>query len=251
MQKLLVANWKMYLVPRAAEELAEKITAWANEAKTKTATEIVVCPSFITMAETGVALSTARQIVKLGAQNCASEARGALTGEISPADLREMGAEYVIIGHSERRRYLGETDELVSKKIKAALAAGLTPIMCVGETAEEKRQGQTEKVVDRQLRMGLNGVELLAEQKIVVAYEPVWAIGTGNACPAEEASRTQQMIKKELVEILERDDLAVLYGGSVDAKNIRDYWTQAAVDGVLVGGASAAWEKLSALLEKI
>ncbi|MDP2934750.1 MAG: triose-phosphate isomerase [bacterium] len=211
---LIVANWKMN--PPTSSE-AEKLFAGVKKL------DAVICPPFCYL-DAKIWSSGAK--FTLGAQNCHWEEKGAYTGEISPKMLKSMGVKYVIIGHSERRAHFKETDEMINKKLKAALKFGLIPILCIGE----KKDKDAEIVVDKQLKEDLNGIIEKDVKKIVIAYEPVWAIGTGNFCDSQKA-------KKALRWIQEKTSNKVLYGGSVNSKISTDY-TKVGFDGLLVGGAS-------------
>jgi triosephosphate isomerase len=201
--------------------------------------EAVLCPPFTAMA--AVAEILAGSSIALGAQNCHSEPSGAHTGEIAPPMLAELGCRYVILGHSERRREMGETDELINRKVRSALTHGLTPILCVGETAEERRQGLTFTTVEGQLRAGLAEVAADAIGRVVLAYEPVWAIGTGaNATPAQ-AGEVHGYLRGLLSELASKDiagAIRIVYGGSVKAENADLLTAEPEIDGALVGGAS-------------
>lgn len=203
------------------------------------AVEQVLCPPF-------TSLTTVKELVDgsnigLGAQNMHWESSGAFTGEIAPAMVAEQ-CGYVILGHSERRAYFGESDESVNRKTKAALAVGLTPIVCIGETLEENEAGKTAEVVQRQIRLGLAGVQVSDFSKLVIAYEPVWAIGTGKAATAEGANHVvADFIRPALVEALGAQaaaEIRVLYGGSVKGSNAKEFFQMPDIDGALVGGAS-------------
>lgn len=201
--------------------------------------DIVLCPPFTSILPVAAMLEGSG--IGVGAQNMHWEDSGAFTGEVSPAMLAEF-CKYVIIGHSERRMYFGETDEGVNRKVKAALAYNLVPIMCVGETLAENEAGSTEAVVSRQVREGLNGVEAQAARQVVIAYEPVWAIGTGRAATAPGANQVIADIIRRTLSRMYNESLAqqvrVLYGGSVKASNAGEFFQQADIDGALVGGAS-------------
>lgn len=238
MRKLIVANWKMYLSPSDSVKLFE---ATAKKSKA------VICPSFAVLERLGILVK--KSGVHLGAQDCFWENRGAYTGEVSPLDLKEMGCEYVIVGHSERRNYLSETDEMVGKKVKAALAAGLIPILCVGENKGERKARKASARVIEQLEKALAGLgKLKTGQGIIIAYEPVWAIGTGQACAPKAAAEMHQLIKEKAAELIGIKNVGVLYGGSVDDKNIASYLERAEIDGALVGGASAKKDVFASLL---
>ncbi len=233
---LVMGNWKMHGTLAEARTLA---TAIRDGLKRPRGVEVVVCPPFTALAAVGEVL--AGSPIRLGAQNCHWEASGAYTGEVSPAMLAELGCRYVLVGHSERRRELGETDQRISLKVQAALAHGLTPVLCVGETADERRQGLTFTTVEGQLRAGRAGMMPDAVGKIVLAYEPVWAIGTGvNATPAQ-AAEVHGYLRGLLSELTSKETaqtIRILYGGSVKADNADALAAEPEIDGALVGGAS-------------
>lgn len=201
--------------------------------------KIVVCPPFVSIVD--VVELTSGTNLSIGAQNCHFERVGAFTGEVSPAMLRAAGVEFVIVGHSERRRYFNEPDELVNKKVKAAIAEGMRPILCVGETKEEREKGLTFCVVESQLRQALYGLSRQEVERVVIAYEPVWAIGTGIVAKPEQAQEVHSFIRK-LLSIIYGEELAqtipILYGGSIKPDNFFAIMAQPDVDGGLVGGAS-------------
>ena len=193
--------------------------------------EVVICPPNIYLSEL--------KGLTLGAQNIYFEEKGAFTGEVSAKMAKDLGTEYVIIGHSERRKYFGETDEIVNKKIKSAISVELEQIFCIGETEEERNNNKQEEVVERQINKGLDGVADV--QGMVIAYEPVWAIGTGKACSAEDAKKMKEFIVKVMKEIYGENEVSkvrVLYGGSVNSENSTGYLKDAGYNGLLVGGAS-------------
>ena len=233
---LCVGNWKMYGTLAEARPLATGVRDGLKRVKD---VEVVLCPPFSALSTVGELL--AGSAVVLGAPNCHPEASGAHTGEIAPPMLTELGCRYVILGHSERRREIGETDELVNRKVRAALAHGLTPILCVGETAEERRQGLTFTTVEGQLRAGLAEVAADAIGGVVLAYEPVWAIGTGaNATPAQ-AGEVHGYLRGLLSELASKDTagaIRIVYGGSVKPENAELLAAEPEIDGALVGGAS-------------
>lgn len=210
--------------------------------------EVVLCPSFTSLARIAEVLQNAS--VVLGAQDCAWQDRGALTGEVSPVELARLGCRYVIIGHSERRQQIGETDAMIGRKLRAAIAAGLCPILCVGESFDERAQGKREAVLMRQLDV-LRGLVLVGTQQLCVAYEPVWAIGTGHAAAAEDAAQAHAFIvdtTRELAGAMVADRLRVLYGGSVNSENVASFLAERYVHGVLVGTASQTAERLRGLV---
>jgi triosephosphate isomerase len=210
--------------------------------------EKVICPPFVSLV--GINMMLQNSSIKLGAQNMYFESEGAYTGEVSPFMIREL-CEFVILGHSERRWYFGETDEIVNKKVKAALANELKPILCVGERLEENEAGKTQEVISRQLRGALNGVEPVRD--LVVAYEPVWAIGTGKAATGKQAAATIQFIRDIVSELWNRSmgqDLRILYGGSVTSANVAEFVSLPEIDGALVGGASLKADEFVSIVEK-
>ncbi len=212
----------------AAEFLMEFIPQIDNAPESR---EVVLCVPFTDLTIVNKSLHGSR--IRLGAQNVHWETEGAYTGEISANMLTEMGVRYVIIGHSERRQYFGETDETVNLRLKAAQASGLIPILCVGETKQQRDAGETEQVIFSQLQKDLVGVDL---NHLVIAYEPIWAIGTGETCEVVEANRVIKGIRSQLP----NPHVTIQYGGSVKPNNIDDIMAQSEIDGVLVGGASLA-----------
>ncbi len=241
---MIAGNWKCNMRLDTAFQLASEIVSRANDVE---AVEKVVCPPFIYLAtvETALAMST----VRLGAQDVHWEDNVAATGEVGPEQLEEL-CDYVIIGHSERRHVFGEPDEAVNRKVKAALNAGLMPIMCVGETLEEREAGQMEDVLLRQTRSGFEGVEV--PETFVIAYEPVWAIGTGKAATVEDAVAAISLIRGELAAIADEGTAAavrVLYGGSVTPDNIAGFMANETIDGGLVGGASLKPDVFCAIID--
>ncbi len=233
---LCVGNWKMQGTVAEARTLA---TAVRDGLKRPRGVDVVICPPFTALAAVNEILGSGP--LRLGAQNCHWEAAGAHTGEISLPMLVELGCRYVLAGHSERRREMGETDEQIHRKVQAALGHGVTPILCVGETGAERRQGLTFTTVEGQLRAGVAGLVPDAVAKVVLAYEPVWAIGTGvNATPAQ-AAEVHGYLRGLLSELSSKDTagtVRILYGGSVKAENADALAAEPEIDGVLVGGAS-------------
>ena len=232
MKNLIVANWKMNPVKlKEAEKLFDSINRGVKGIKN---TEVVICPPFIYLSGLG-------SKIRLGAQNCFWENKGAYTGEISPSMLKDLGCQYVIIGHSERRKYFQETDEMINKKIKAVLNSDLSVILCVGETEEEREQDKTEQILHQQIVTGLINIPLAKTSQLVIAYEPIWAIGTGNACDSEEAQKTGLLIRKivsKTYNFAVSKKMRILYGGSVKSNNAASYLKEAGFQGLLVGGAS-------------
>jgi triosephosphate isomerase len=231
---LIAGNWKMHKTSGEAVELVKGI----KELGSPEGVELAVCPPFTALRDVFLVLKGSN--IKLGAQNMHYEDSGAFTGEISPLMLKDLGVEYVIIGHSERRQLFGETDLMVNKKIHKALERELCPIVCVGETLEEREAGKTEEVVGNQIFKALDGVKPGDIVSVVIAYEPIWAIGTGKSATAEEANRVIGYIR-EVVETLAKDHgdrIRILYGGSVKPANAGELLKQPQIDGALVGGAS-------------
>jgi triosephosphate isomerase (TIM) len=236
LRKLIAGNWKMNTDRAAAVALAKRIVNGVDKYK---AVDLLVCPPSVYLAPVGEAL--AGSSVALGAQNMYHEANGAFTGELSAAMLKDVGCTYVILGHSERRHILGETDSDVNKKTLAALAAGLVPIVCVGELLSEREAGKTSAVIKTQFDGSLAGVSAEQIEKTVLAYEPVWAIGTGKVATPEQAAEVHADLRRLLVERYNDRSAAkvrILYGGSVKASNAGELLAQPNVDGALVGGAS-------------
>lgn len=237
---LVAGNWKMYQTIAEARQLVPELVRGLQEI---IGVQKVICPPFTALLAVKALLEGTD--IGLGAQNLFWEIEGAYTGEISPKMVAEL-CQYVIIGHSERRAYFGETDESVNRKVKAALDIDLIPIVCVGETLDENEKGLTEIVVQRQIKAGLQGIELKLDDQgavpLLIAYEPVWAIGTGKAASGEFANNVVRDVVRPALASLFGDQVAqairVLYGGSVKAKNAGEFFVQTEIDGALVGGAS-------------
>ena len=242
---LVAGNWKMNKTTAEARELVATMGTMLREI---TRVEKVLCPPFLSIP--ALAEILAGSGIGLGAQNLHWEEKGAFTGEVSPGMVREF-CNYVIIGHSERRAYFGETDESVNRKLHAAMKVGLIPIVCVGETLEQYEAGSTSDVVGRQIRLGLAGVGAASAPKIVVAYEPVWAIGTGKASSGENANSVHRdVIRPALAELFGPEvatQVRILYGGSVTAANASEFFGNSDIDGALVGGASLKPEEFVAI----
>ena len=240
---MIAGNWKMNKTPAETKALIEDLKKIEN----RSGAEVVVCPMT-------VCLSTAAEALKgspihLGAQNVHFADKGAYTGECNAASLKELGVEYVIIGHSERRQYFGETDVTVNQRTLKALEAGLKPIVCVGESLEQKQQGITNEVVCLQTKVALLNVGEKIDD-VVIAYEPVWAIGTGLTATPEDANATIGAIRGAIREVFGEaaDRVRILYGGSMNDKNAHDLMAQPEIDGGLIGGASLAAEKFSGVI---
>jgi triosephosphate isomerase (TIM) len=236
-KKILAANWKMNLTHIETESYVE---TFLNEVGEVNDVEIVIIPSFTSIPTLAQASGNA-PFIRIGAQNLHWERNGAFTGEISATMLRALFVKYVIIGHSERRALFGETDEMVQKKVHTALEAGLRPIMCVGETLPERESGLVQKVLRRQVEKGLEGVTADHLSEIVVAYEPVWAIGTGRTASPAQAEEVHAFLRSLLAELFDQtaaDRTRIQYGGSVKPENTEELMREPNIDGALVGGAS-------------
>ncbi len=236
MRKPIIAgNWKMHKTISESVALIKELAPLVAGA----AAEAAVCPPFTALAAAKAALAGTG--IKLGAQDMYWEKQGAFTGEVSPVMLKDAGCDYVIIGHSERRQFFAETDETVNKKLAAAFAHGLVPIMCVGETLAEREAGATEQVVGRQVRGGLAGITAGQVASMVIAYEPVWAIGTGRTASSDDANAVCAFIRRLVAELSGKaaaDAVRIQYGGSVKPDNIAELMGKSDIDGALVGGAS-------------
>jgi triosephosphate isomerase len=251
-QNLVAGNWKMNLTYPEALALVSEIT---NSAGTATAganaPEIVVCPPFPLLHAVGQALPEGRKF-HLGAQNCHQKESGAFTGEVSAKLLASVGCEYVILGHSERRQYFREDDELLSQKLKAALAAGLKPIFCVGESLDTREADETFDFIGKQLADGLFHLSNEEFAQVTVAYEPIWAIGTGRTATSAQAQEVHAFIREQIARAYDGQaalDTTILYGGSANAQNARELFAQPDVDGGLIGGASLKAADFAAIIQ--
>ena len=246
-RKFIAGNWKMNKTNKEAKELVEGLV---KELAGIDSVDIVVCPPF-------TALSDVREIINgtniaLGAQNMYFEEKGAFTGEISPVMLKNIGCEYVILGHSERRGIFGEKSDLIEKKVVSAFSHDLTPILCVGETLEEREAGNTFKVVEDELRNELKSLSKEQVKKIVIAYEPIWAIGTGKSATSSDAREVIDFIRDILKDMFDeevKESVRILYGGSVKPDNISSFMKEETIDGALVGGASLKVDSFSAIVK--
>ncbi|WP_334300147.1 triose-phosphate isomerase [Roseburia sp. MSJ-14] len=247
MRKTIIAgNWKMNKTPSEAKALLEEIIPLVKDAEC----EVVACVPYVDLA-TAIEVTKDTNI-KIGAENCHWAESGAFTGEISTGMLKEMGVEYVVIGHSERRQYFGETDETVNKRTKAALAAGLKPIVCVGELLWERECDITNEVIARQIKLDLWDVTPEEMANVVIAYEPVWAIGTGKTATAEQAEEVCEFIRmclKAKYGLEVASGVTIQYGGSMNDKNAAELLSKTNVDGGLIGGASLVAEKFAAIVD--
>ena len=233
---IIAANWKMHKTIKEAEEFLQRFSERVKEIKH---TEIVIAPPFTTLSPLKNMLKGTT--LKLAAQNMHFEKKGAYTGEVSPVMLNELGCEYVIIGHSERREHFKEDDELINRKLKAAFEYVLVPILCIGESFAQRRAGETEAVLARQLRADLRSIKREYIEKIVIAYEPIWAIGTGETASPEDAQAGAKFIRKVIKELYDKataQSVRIQYGGSIKPENISEIIKQPDIDGALVGGAS-------------
>ncbi len=248
MRKPIIAgNWKMNKLTSEAVELARELK---NKAGSIADREIVLCPPFTVLSSVKKVIAGSR--IRLGAQNMHWEVSGAYTGEVSPSMLKDIGCDYVILGHSERRQYFAETNEAVNRKVKTAFSAGLIPIVCVGETLAQREKGDTLKVIEEQVKTGLSGLTGKESKELVVAYEPVWAIGTGKTATPEQAEEVQRFIRKLLGQIFGKENaqaIRILYGGSINPDNISALMSCENVDGGLVGGASLKAESFLKVMQ--
>lgn len=245
--KLIIGNWKMNLLREEARKLILDIRGGLAEIKN---IDIVVAPPFLYLDLVHLELPTN---IKLGAQDCFWEKFGAFTGEVSPIQLQDAGCEYVILGHSERRQYLKEDDVMISQKLEAVINTSLTPILCVGESKEERDKNLTKTKIDEQVEVALEDLTREQIRKIVIAYEPLWAIGTGIAAKPEDAEAVAKFIREILEDKYDRktaQNVRILYGGSVNSKNIADFVCQSNIDGALVGGVGLRAEEFVEIVKR-
>jgi triosephosphate isomerase len=246
MRKPIIAgNWKMYNTPSKTRALIDELKPLVAGSRS----EVVVCPPFVCLPAAKEAIEGTD--IKLGAQDMYWENEGAFTGEVSPEMLKEVGVEYVIIGHSERRQYFSETDATVNKKTMFAIKNGLVPIVCVGETLTQREQGITMQLVESQVTTGLAGLDGVDPERLVIAYEPVWAIGTGRTASSRDADEVIRFIRQVLGKMFTRefaDRVRILYGGSVKADNASELMNMPDIDGGLVGGASLKAKEFSRIV---
>ena len=243
---IIAGNWKMNKTPKEAKELLNAITPLVKDA----GCEVIACVPYVDLATALEA--TEGTNVKIGAENCHWAESGAFTAEVSAPMLKAMGVPYVIIGHSERRQYFGETDETVNKRVRAALDNGLKVILCVGEVLEQREQGVTFEVVGMQTKIALQGVSADELKNVIIAYEPVWAIGTGKTATADQADEVNGYIRQVIAELYGKDAadaFVVQYGGSMNAKNAEELLSKENVDGGLIGGASLKAEDFSIIVK--
>ncbi len=271
MKSIIIGNWKCN--PTTLQEAKLIFNSVKKGIKNIKNVEVIICPPFVYLSVLRDASTFARQkasfgAISFGSQNCFWEEKGAFTGEISPRMLKDIGVKYVILGHSERRLHLGETDEMINKKIKLVLKAKLNPILCIGETGEERSQGRTQEVLKNQLISALSNISksIIQKQssgesltsfgsaKFSIAYEPIWAIGTGKACETNEAQTMGLFIRKIIAQLYGgfiSKKVQILYGGSINSKNALSYIKEARMQGLLVGGASLDHQEFIKLVENV
>ena len=246
--KYIFGNWKMKLSPQDEMTLARKLSGLSFDQQRVIVT---ICPTFASLIP--VAQSIKNLPIALGAQDCFYEDSGAFTGEISPYALKHIGCEYVIIGHSERRQYLGETDAIINKKVHAAINNMLIPVLCVGETKDQRESGSKDHIVRRQVELALEKVKIIEGSALFIAYEPVWAIGTGNPASIPEITYMHNVIYQTMIDVLSvsvaSHNTHILYGGSVDETNTGELLKEEMIHGVLVGGASVKYEEFKKMVE--
>ncbi|MBD9158843.1 MAG: triose-phosphate isomerase [Clostridiales bacterium] len=244
-KKVIAGNWKMNMLPGEAIEFITELTPLVKDSKN----EVILCVPYTDLF---YALLTAQGTnIKIGAQNMHFEEKGAYTGEVSGKMLKSINVEYVIIGHSERRQYFNETDETVNKKIKAAFANGLKPIVCVGETLEQREAGKTVEIITKQTELALEGLTNEQVKNTIIAYEPIWAIGTGKTATSEDANNSIKEIRNKIADIYGKDvaeEVIIQYGGSVKSTNAKELFEMSDIDGGLVGGASLKAEEFSKIV---
>ena len=244
-RKVIAGNWKMNMLPGEAIEMINELTPLVKDTKN----EVILCVPYTDLF---YALLTAQNTnIKIGAQNMHFEESGAYTGEVSGKMLKSINVEYVIIGHSERRQYFAETDETVNKKIKAAFKYGLKPIVCVGETLEQREAGKANEIITKQTELALEGLSNEQVENTIIAYEPIWAIGTGKTATSEDANNSIKEIRNKISEIYGEETASkviIQYGGSVKSSNAKELFNMSDIDGGLVGGASLKAEEFSKIV---
>ena len=245
-RKVIAGNWKMNMLPNEAIEYIQAFEPLVKDAKA----EVILCVPYTDLFY--CLMNAQNTNIKIGAQNVHFEEKGAYTGEVSAKMLKAIGVEYVIIGHSERRQYFAETDETVNKKIKAALANGLKPIVCVGETLEQREAEKTVEIITNQTKLALEGLTSEQVKGIIIAYEPIWAIGTGKTATSEDANNSIKAIRKEIANIYGSEvaeEVIIQYGGSVKSSNAKELFACSDIDGGLVGGASLKPDEFSKIVK--
>ena len=244
-RKVIAGNWKMNMLPNEAIEYIQAFEPLVKDAKA----EVILCVPYTDLFY--CLMNAQNTNIKIGAQNVHFEEKGAYTGEVSAKMLKSIGVEYVIIGHSERRQYFAETDETVNKKIKSAFANGLKPIVCVGETLEQRETGKTEEVITKQVELALEGLTNEQVKNTIIAYEPIWAIGTGKTATSEDANNSIKAIRSKISNIYGADiaeEVIIQYGGSVKSTNAKELFETSDIDGALVGGASLKLEEFEKIV---
>lgn len=244
-RKVIAGNWKMNMLPNEAMKFIDELAPYAED----TESEVVLCVPYTDLFYSLLAAQKTK--IKIGAQNMHYKEKGAYTGEVSAQMLKCINVEYVIIGHSERREYFGETDETVNKKIKAAFRTGLKPIVCVGETLNQKEEGKATEVITTQIRLALESLTNEQVEHTIIAYEPIWAIGTGKTATAEDANNSIKEIRQEIAKNYGQETanrVIIQYGGSVKAVNAKELFSMSDIDGALVGGASLNVEEFSKII---
>ncbi|MFR8104742.1 MAG: triose-phosphate isomerase [Clostridia bacterium] len=244
-KKVIAGNWKMNKTPQEAIQMVKELIPLVTDSKN----EVIICAPYIDLIP--LVELTKGTNVKIGAENMHFAKSGAYTGEISGPMLKAIGVEYVILGHSERRQYFAETDDTVNKKLKAAFEYDLKPIVCVGETLEEREAGKTEDIITSQTRLALDGITKEQVKQTIIAYEPIWAIGTGKTATSDDANNSIKSIREEIAKEYGGDiaqEVIIQYGGSVKSSNARELFTTSDIDGGLVGGASLKAEEFSKIV---
>ena len=244
-RKVIAGNWKMNMLPNEAIKFVEDFEPLVKDSKA----EVILCVPYTDLFY--VLLNTQETNIKVGAQNMHFEEKGAYTGEVSGKMLKSIGVEYVIIGHSERREYFAETDETVNKKLKAAFEYGLKPIVCVGENLAQREAGEAEAIITKQTELALDGLSKEQVKSTIIAYEPIWAIGTGKTATSEDANNAVKAIREKVAKLYGKDvaeEVIIQYGGSVKSSNAKELFSTSDIDGGLVGGASLKPEEFAKIV---
>ena len=245
---IIIANWKCN--PTTLKDAKELFESTKKKFKNAKGVEVVICPPFLYLLN----LNTKNSHLKLGGQDCFWENKGAYTGEISATQLKDAGCQYVLVGHSEREKYFSETDEIANKKMRSAIRAKLKPVLCLGESLEEREKGNVQQALFRQAERALKGMKKDEIKSMLLAYEPVWAIGTGKPCSVEEAQTIRLYLRQILAKLYSMkisESMPILYGGSVNSKNAKTYIAEAGMQGVLVGGGSLNAKELTKIAQSI
>src|SRR3989344_4049457 len=245
---IIIANWKCN--PTTLKDAKELFESTKKKFKNAKGVEVVICPPFLYLLN----LNTKNSHLKLGGQDCFWENKGAYTGEISATQLKDAGCQYVLVGHSEREKYFSETDEIANKKMRSAIRAKLKPVLCLGESLEEREKGNVQQALFRQAERALKGMKKDEIKSMLLAYEPVWAIGTGKPCSVEEAQTIRLYLRQILAKLYSMkisESMPILYGGSVNSKNAKTYIAEAGMQGVLVGGGSLNAQELTKIAQSV